>query len=958
MLVQTTGTMYDELQSLLLSLRSLTPELRYTKLRTYFIVCKKKLVQLLCVCKWLTIPSNVEYFSNLNSLRDQLSQIENLLNEAEYSLYCTHSHLFSRRVRSLNVEAAKDILARSSYPYIPIEVFTCGIEPISKYTNAEKDSMNKRLTTCIRAKLALYDSIPSEITNSNIIDGLLIIKQPHLYEAGITLKYAHEKAPWKVIGFRILSDISTNENVKVPRNLYDKETYENEVMKIICKNNTNKKDSIQNNDMVIDNDVDTDSDRMKLQDIHRICIHASLAVSLRLLYVLANVYAKTIKKDLLVDFNESDNGSTLKISFWKSPTTGNLLYELRITHCRIQSSSSSSSSSSLTPRQNTVGEGEIVANRFFVELWSRHEDNNKLEFKKINGIQDYINADDFVSNGSSLSLLLSNVLAILAECKLKILLARLLITPEVITAKCLGLNMELNKEKLGLIISFGSSSSSPSSEMIIGVDNQYGQFKVRYVNSISTLSNVDVFLKEMNNIESEDYNVRVQEEIGVNGIMQLGKSDIFIDSNISIKKNSLKPFITAEVMLFQLAINHWVHLLKREGELEPVAFNAAALLESNGLKPDGECLVFELSSGKSDEIMGEDLIANAMNIIPVAFMISKKRNRENDSSSSLLLKKLKPHEVIVSGPHNFLYLALVIDKSYAATLIALQCDRHCNPLYLPTVISSLTMKTLQFHNDYDNNHEIRQIINSVYEWNSRVGNEGAVRAYTVALLTIGPYNNDDVYFLSYFSDVSATVLIISRREAQVKAKFLLLQNPERKKDGLILISLATFEELIKNSKVLLDVMISLKRTSSLLVPVIQSINSCLNSHYDSVCHLHLHAYISEVKADSNGIFNAIIDGLHKGRLLVEFYGMILLASNSSTKCSANLIHYDNICDTNEISMVFAVIPKADTNSNKDVSNFIKVEAVFPNMTLLVDNNGEVSTIKSNDLKSIISNIFV
>ena len=57
-------------------------------------------------------------------------------------------------------------------------------------------------------------------------------------------------------------------------------------------------------------------------------------------------------------------------------------------------------------------------------------------------------------------------------------------------------------------------------------------------------------------------------------------------------------------------------------------------------------------------------------------------------------------------------------------------------------------------------------------------------------------------------------------------------------------------------------------------------------------------------------------------------------------------------------MVFAVIPKADTNSNKDVSNFIKVEAVFPNMTLLVDNNGEVSTIKSNDLKSIISNIFV
>jgi hypothetical protein len=339
-------------------------------------------------------------------------------------------------------------------------------------------------------------------------------------------------------------------------------------------------------------------------------------------------------------------------------------------------------------------------------------------------------------------------------------------------------------------------------------------------------------------------------------------------------------------------------------------------------------------------------------------MLSKKRNRENVSSSQPLLKKLKAHELIVSGPDNFLYLALVIDKSYAATLIGLQCDRNSNPLYLPTIKSSLTLNTLQFHND-NNNHEIRQMINNLYEWNSRLWNDGIVRAYTVALLSSATSitNNDDMYYLSYFSEVSATVLIISHREAQIKATFLLFHNIERKTDGLLLISLATFEELMKKSKVLLEVTMSLKRTSSLLVPVIQSITSCLNYQYNAICHLHLHAYISQVKADAIGIFNAIVDGLHRGRLLLEFYGTILLASNSSSTYSVNLIHYDNICDANEISMLLALIPKNNNNSsNKDISSFIKVEAIFPDLILRVDNNGEVSTVKSNDIKSTIKNI--
>lgn len=924
-LINTAGTLYDELHSVLLSLGSLTPELRYTKLKTYFSICKKKLVQLLSISKWLTIPGKVEYFQNINSLRDQLTQIENLLNEAEYTLYCTHSHLFSRRVRSLNVTAAKDILAKGTYPYIPIEVFTCGVEPSIKYSNDEKAAMNKRLAICIRAKLALYDKIPTEITCSNIIDGLLILKRPYLYEVGITLSYASEKAPWKVIGFRILSDIHKNENVKIPKNLYDKETYEHEVMKILCKSNNN----IQKNDESSMNTNDkpnnnNDNDYKNLVSIHKICIHASLAICLRLFYVLANNHAKTIKRDLLVDFHENNDASSLKISFWKNSTTGNLLYELRIIHARIQSSSSSSRS------------GTIIGNRFFLELYSRHQDKEKLDCKQIKGLQETLNAEDFVTNGSTLSGLLTHVFSIIAESKLKLLLARLLITPEVITAMGLGLKVELNNEKLGIVLSFGSFSS----ELVIGVDNQYGKFITIY-NGNSSHANIDIFLNEINNIETENYIIRVQEESGIN-------------ADAANQQLLLKPFITAELILFQLAVGHWTHLFRCVGELELAPINGNFLLESNGIKFSGETLIFELSSCRSQAALNNYIISNAMMSIPQAYMLpdkmlTKRAVEEMDPCNTPLLKKLKPNEMLLNGPDIFVYLVLIIDKSYSATTSALLCSRNKNHLFLPTVTSSIAFDALQFYSE-NSGSEIRHVINSAYEWKSSITNKDAsVRPYTIALSSLNDNDNDtsnDLYYMSYFSEVSVTVLAIRKGDADIDVVFLLLQEAEsRVKDGLTSITPSVFEELMNKSEVLMKAKVTLRRSSSSLSPVIESITSNFDKKYDAVCHQHLHVYISHIQADGNNIFSAIIDSLHRGRLLLEFYG-VLAATSARSKYNINLIHYDNVCDIDEISMLFSLILK----DNKEIIKFLKVEARMPN-SLIVDVNGNLVNVKISDMKN-------
>jgi hypothetical protein len=507
--------------------------------------------------------------------------------------------------------------------------------------------------------------------------------------------------------------------------------------------------------------------------------------------------------------------------------------------------------------------------------------------------------------------------------------------------------------------------------MIIGIDNQYGQFKIRYSKGISTHINIDRFLSEINNIESEEFNIKVLEDIGINGTLAIQNGGNITDNN-AFKKHLLKPFLTADVVLFQLAVNHWAYLLKQVSELEPAAFNHAALLESNGVKLSGECLVFELLSGRNVSTLSNDVMCNAMNMIPETYMLpndfTKKRNINDEassSSSSQLLKKLKPNELIFSGPDHFLYLVLVIDKSYSATLTALLCARNSNPLYLPKIKSSLVLNTLQFHND-NNNNDLQKAISNAYEWESRSRNDDVVRPYTVALHVFPNTREQDLYFMSYFSDSSVTILVVSLDCAQIRSIFLLLEKPEQKKDGLVSMSSSMFEEYLKKADVLLEAMISLRRSSLLLLPIVESVTTYLNNSYNALCHQHLFSFISLVQSNANDIFTSIIDTLHKARVLLEFYGLMLkvLSNNeSSNKSLINLIHYNNICDADEISMVFAVMPNTNNTSNntsntsnKEITNFIRVEAKFPDMTVSIDNNGDVSNVEVNDITIAIANI--
>jgi hypothetical protein len=676
---------------------------------------------------------------------------------------------------------------------------------------------------------------------------------------------------------------------------------------------------------------DNNTNNKNLFSIHKICIHASLAICLRLLYLLANNQSKTIKRDLLVDFHESNDASSLRISFWKSSTTGNLLYELRVIHSRIQKSSS-------------LRAGTVAGNRFFLELWSRNQSSEKLDFKQINGLKESINAEDFLTNGSTLSGLLSNVFSVIAESKLKLLLARLLITPEVIVAMDLGLKVELNKEKLGIVLSFGSLSS----ELVIGVDNQYGKFKIKY-NSNSSRANIDMFLNEINNIETEDYIMKVQEENGIN-------IDVANQSS-SIKQLSLKPFITAELVLYQLAIGHWTYLLRTVGELETVPFNGNLLLESNGIKVLGESLVFELSSCRSQEALNDYIISNAMMSIPQTYMLPdnmliKRGNEELNSSNTPLLKKLKPNDVLVNGPDIFLYLVLVVDKNYSANASALLCSRNKNHLFLPNVTNSITFNTLQFHSKLN---EIRNVINSAYEWKSSITNkDDLVRPYTIAVSSLNDDNtNNELYYMSYFSEVSVTVIVVRKHDAEMQVLFLLLQKPESQiKGGLTSITPTAFEALMNKSELLLKAMLTLRRSSSLLSPVIESVTSNLDNKYEAVSHKHLHVYICHIQANVKDIFTTIIDSLHKGRLLLEFY-TILMTTGFKSKYNIRLVHYDNVCEVDQISMLFSFILKE--SGNNEINKFLKVEAQFPN-ALIVDINGKIINFKSSDIKNTLTDL--
>jgi Mediator complex subunit MED14 len=367
---------HSQLQNILHNMRIQSPELRTQSLLAFISRSKRKLAQLLAITRWLDMPGVAQFFTNMSQLQLKISSRENRLNENQDALYFTHSQLFSRRIRTLDVVSAKDILARGTYPHLPASIFSSEMpmEDVLESNDAAETALRKSLDIYLRSKLALGDAVPSDIDFSSIDKGVLKLRVTNMYELLLTLDHLDTSSPWNVLRLKLCVVSHPQESFHSVQNLSG---VENDILLVLRRiaegpaqlsaaavtdfsssSSTSASSSsatasssesglIENNDSLGFNANDTigsdgynstianTRNRALLPRFHTICQHTAYATALRYLYVQALETSRTIWSGLCqADFQEKRFYSQFVFRFWRSRNTGYYQYELRVIQLR------------------------------------------------------------------------------------------------------------------------------------------------------------------------------------------------------------------------------------------------------------------------------------------------------------------------------------------------------------------------------------------------------------------------------------------------------------------------------------------------------------------------------------------------------------------------------------------------------------------------------------------------
>ena len=370
---------HSQLQNVLHNMRIQSPELRTQSLLAFISRSKRKLAQLLAITRWLDMPGVAQFFTNMSQLQLKISSRENRLNENQDALYFTHSQLFSRRIRTLDVVSAKDILARGTYPHLPASIFSSEMpmEDVLESNDAAETALRKSLDIYLRSKLALGDAVPSDIDFSSIEKGVLKLRVTNMYELLLTLDHLDTSSPWNVLRLKLCVVSHPQESFHSVQNLSG---VENDILLVLRRiaegpllqisaakplesqvatasssassssataSSSSESGLIGNNDTlginpndtigsdVCNSTINNTQNRALLPRFHTICQHTAYATALRYLYVQALETSRTIWSGLCqADFQEKRFYSQFVFRFWRSRNTGYYQYELRVIQLR------------------------------------------------------------------------------------------------------------------------------------------------------------------------------------------------------------------------------------------------------------------------------------------------------------------------------------------------------------------------------------------------------------------------------------------------------------------------------------------------------------------------------------------------------------------------------------------------------------------------------------------------
>jgi hypothetical protein len=894
------------------------------------------------ICKWFkVVPNSVNYYQSINLLEQELIRLEASLNESQDILYFSHSHLYGKRIPQLPIAKARDILAKGTYSYFPEYMFTLGKKPLP-ITSSSNDDLIKNIHIYIRSKLLLYDNIPEEISSYTIENGLLILRQNNLYELALTLSHLRESSPWRVIGFKLLVDYHPSEFFHhLPPNMT---SFENQVYDILVSKEFScsaHSDTVEDN-AIINSDF---SPLVKLCEYHKICIHASLAVVHRYLYLLSLNLCKTSYKSYHTvawkEKPEGYNNETLCILYLhKSIISEKYIYNVRIIY------------------------SHPCCKELIVELWAAKDSDSVNTYKellmindrKINDLHQALekkivskSISEYYSNGGVYyNALLQHVLVILAESKLNILYERLILSLEYYQID------KNNVEILNLISEACCITISLKGNLIkIMIDNRTGRYVLAEGDSVFNLaenSTLTVFLNDINSIDSESIIKNIQYECGISKCLSYAKSTPSIQSLYKVVQ-------TFPVLIHLLYTKFWFTYVRNAVGNDPIPKHKQFLFDK--FIPNATnvpSIIFTLETWKSCSYINDVLNSNIKLLIPTgitSITLSSNDNMFDDIIHDNQKNKRKKMTVKDNSDNTTslelsegLYISLHISNSdYSAIIhgIVLEYD-SLNKSYNGITKHIMTVPLSNNTNIYEeiqrciyNCYQIINGSNGQYVAPNKLLKDKSNRRNLVIMV------NDSYHTLLRWSsgkDISAIMYhSIDKNHHKNKYQYVSDENAEN---------------ILNNNHILANGVFYLyrineKKYSILCDNISLNLKSTSNGICHNLCHHFLqHIFLNFVQLSFESVTEDSLNNFFKiwniSRLFIEIIHGIV---SSNMK----IIHYDTGSNARNISICYAVYTKVvDVNESMKESNITMRESslsLFKKIDIDIDN----STVSISDMKA-------
>ncbi|KAH6813445.1 RNA polymerase II transcription mediator [Perilla frutescens var. frutescens] len=164
----------------------------------YIVKTQQRMLRLDVLAKWCQQVPLIQYCQQLAST---LSSHETCFTQAADSMFFMHEGLKQARAPIYDVPSAIEVLLTGSYQRLPKCVEDVGM--LGTLNEDQQGPALKKLDTLVRSKL-LEVSLPKELTEINVSDGVVLLRVDGEFKILVTLGYRGHLSMWRILHLELL----------------------------------------------------------------------------------------------------------------------------------------------------------------------------------------------------------------------------------------------------------------------------------------------------------------------------------------------------------------------------------------------------------------------------------------------------------------------------------------------------------------------------------------------------------------------------------------------------------------------------------------------------------------------------------------------------------------------------------------------------------------------------------